>query len=76
MQHSISADPNVQPALDPHYFEEAIGNTITPPNHSLGVLILNEPQDLEAFAEVVKFIRKMPGVSPCNDILGMRLCLQ
>jgi hypothetical protein len=62
MQHSISADPNVQPAVDPHYFEEAIGNTVTP-SSLLGVLISNESQDLEAFTEVIKFIRKMPEVS-------------
>ncbi|KAF8817256.1 alcohol oxidase [Phlegmacium glaucopus] len=48
--HSISADPNVQPTLDPRYFEEAI--------------------DLEAFAEMIKFIRRMPEVSPCKDILA------
>ncbi|KAF8804963.1 alcohol oxidase [Phlegmacium glaucopus] len=47
--HSTSADPNVQPALDPHFFEEDF--------------------DLEGLAEMMKFIRRMPEVSPCKDIL-------
>ncbi|KAF8804980.1 FAD-linked reductase [Phlegmacium glaucopus] len=56
--HSTSADPNVQPALDPRYFKEAFTTVPLPPSISSGGL-----------AEMMKLIRRMPEVSPCKYIL-------
>lgn len=60
-QHAKSSDPAVSPVIDPHYFENKIGEIFPDPVPDVFHEI---PEDLEILLQEVKFIRSMRDIEP------------
>lgn len=82
IKHIASADPFADPAIDPHSFEEIIGERssrgTSSQNPSLSytvsyfrvIPILDK--DLQAFIELIRFTRGLRHVSPWKELVGAR----
>jgi hypothetical protein len=67
-QHVASSNPKVQPVIDPHYFEQEIGQ---PGVDDVHPCILTSGLDLQILREILRFGKKVGDTAPLKDYFGI-----